>query len=78
MWPTWARHLPSRSTIQVTSNGLDAKIMTGVNINDSDLVPAPNTVYNGPKSLEGKIIGTFPVGSIQDTVLKKWLQRPRS
>lgn len=52
--------------------------MTGVNINGSDLVPAPNTVYNDPKSLEGKIIGTFPVGSIQDTILKKWLQRPRS
>ena len=60
--------------ISAISQGLDAKIVAAVNINGSDLVFKNGLVYNGPKSLEGKSIGTFPPGSIQDIVLKKWLQ----
>lgn len=59
--------------ITAISQGLDAKIVAAVNINGSDLVFAPNIAYNGPKSLEGLSIGTFPPGSIQDIVMKKWL-----
>lgn len=59
--------------ITAISQGLDAKIVAGVNINGSDLVYRTGLPYYGPLSLEGKSIGTFPPGSIQDTVLKKWL-----
>jgi NitT/TauT family transport system substrate-binding protein len=59
---------------QATSNGLDARDVASANINGSDLALVPNTVYGGPKQHECKIIGTSPVGSIQDTVLKKWLK----
>jgi NitT/TauT family transport system substrate-binding protein len=59
--------------ITAISQGLDAKIVAAVNINGSDLVLRPNVTYSGPKSLEGLSIGTFPPGSIQDIVMKKWL-----
>jgi NitT/TauT family transport system substrate-binding protein len=32
-------------------------------------------VYTGPQSLKGTTIGTFPPGSIQDTVLRNWLKQ---
>lgn len=60
--------------ITAIAQGLDAKIVAAVNINGSDLVLRPNVAYNGPKSLEGLSIGTFPPGSIQDIVMKKWLK----
>ena len=60
--------------ITAIAQGLDAKIVAAVNINGSDLVLRPNVTYNGPKSLEGLSIGTFPPGSIQDIVMKKWLE----
>jgi NitT/TauT family transport system substrate-binding protein len=60
--------------ITAISQGLDAKIVAAVNINGSDLVLRPDVPYSGPQSLIGKSIGTFPPGSIQDTVMKKWLQ----
>ncbi len=60
--------------ITAISQGLDAKIVAAVNINGSDLVLRPNVAYSGPKSLEGLSIGTFPPGSIQDIVMKKWLE----
>jgi NitT/TauT family transport system substrate-binding protein len=60
--------------ISAISQGLDAKIVAAVNINGSDLVFKPGIAYSGPQSLIGKTIGTFPPGSIQDTVMKKWLQ----
>ncbi len=60
--------------ITAIAQGLDAKIVAAVNINGSDLVLRPDIVYNGPKSLEGLSIGTFPPGSIQDIVMKKWLK----
>lgn len=59
---------------QATSNGLDARAVASANIKGSGLALVPNTVYGGPKQQECKIIGTSPVGSIQDTVLKKWLK----
>lgn len=55
------------------SNGLDAKIVAGVNVNGSDLILRTGLPYNGPSSLEGMTIGTFPPGSVQDMVLSKWL-----
>jgi NitT/TauT family transport system substrate-binding protein len=59
--------------ITAIAQGLDAKIVAAVNINGSDLVLRPNIAYSEPKSLEGLSIGTFPPGSIQDIVMKKWL-----
>ncbi len=59
--------------ITAIAQGLPAKIVAAANINGSDLVFRPDVTYNGPKSLEGKGIGTFPPGSIQDIVMKKWL-----
>ena len=60
--------------ISAISKGLDAKIVAAVNINGSNLVLKPGVTYDGPQSLEGLTIGTFPPGSIQDIVLKKWLK----
>jgi len=54
--------------------GLDAKIVAGVQTQGSALVIRPELVdeYEGPASLKGKTIATFPPGSIQHTVLSKW------
>jgi NitT/TauT family transport system substrate-binding protein len=60
--------------ITAIAQGLDAKIVAAVNINGSDLVLRPDVTYRGPESLLGKSIGTFPPGSIQDIVMKKWLK----
>lgn len=57
------------------ATGLDAKIVAGVNTQGSDLVVRNDLVYTGPQSLKGTTIGTFPPGSIQDTVLRDWLQK---
>ena len=57
------------------ATGLDAKIVAGVNTQGSDLVVRNSLVYTGPQSLRGTTIGTFPPGSIQDTVLRDWLQK---
>lgn len=59
--------------ITAIAQGLPARIVAAANINGSDLVFKPDVAYNGPKSLEGLGIGTFPPGSIQDIVMKKWL-----
>ncbi|MDD1684211.1 MAG: ABC transporter substrate-binding protein [Methanoregula sp.] len=57
------------------ATGLDAKIVAGVNTQGSDLVVRNDLTYTGPQSLKGKTIGTFPPGSIQDTVLRDWLRK---
>jgi NitT/TauT family transport system substrate-binding protein len=57
------------------ATGLDAKIVAGVNTQGSDLVVRNDLDYKGPQSLKGTTIGTFPAGSIQDTVLRDWLQK---
>lgn len=59
--------------ISAIASGLDAKIVAAVNIKGSNLVLRPDVAYNGPQSLAGLTLGTFPPGSIQDIVLKKWL-----
>ena len=55
--------------------GLDAKIVAGVQTQGSALVIRPEFAdeYEGPQSLKGKKIATFPPGSIQHTLLSKWL-----
>lgn len=55
------------------SQGLDAKVVANVQINGSSLLLRPEYKYNNPKDLEGLKIATYPPGSIQDTLLKKWL-----
>ena len=61
-------------SITAIAQGLDAKLVAGVNINGSDLVFKNGLTYRGPESLEGLSIATFPPGSIQDTVMKRWLE----
>jgi NitT/TauT family transport system substrate-binding protein len=55
--------------------GLDAKIVAGAQTQGSALVVRPEFAeeYEGPQSLKGKKIATFPPGSIQHTLLAKWL-----
>ena len=60
--------------ITAIAQGLDAKLVAGVNINGSDLVFKNGLTYRGPGSLEGLSIATFPPGSIRDLVLRKWLK----
>jgi NitT/TauT family transport system substrate-binding protein len=60
--------------ISAIAQGLEAKIVAAVQKNGSDLVVSPEVKYDGPESLVGLKVATFPPGSIQDTVFKKWLQ----
>ena len=53
--------------------GLDAKIVAGVQIQGSHLALILEINYTSPDDLRGLKIATFPPGSIQDTVLRKWL-----
>ncbi|NVM54541.1 MAG: ABC transporter substrate-binding protein [Candidatus Helarchaeota archaeon] len=57
--------------------GLEAKIIASVQLNGSDLVARSGFSYTGPQSLKEARIATFPPGSIQDTILKKWLNQNR-
>ena len=61
--------------LSAVSTGLDAKIVAGVNTQGSDLVVRNDINYTGPQSLKGLTIATFPAGSIQDTILRNWLQQ---
>jgi NitT/TauT family transport system substrate-binding protein len=60
--------------IAPVSNGLDAKIVAGVNDNGSNLVLQKYLDFHGPDSLRGLSIATFPPGTAQDVMLKKWLE----
>ena len=62
--------------ITAIDKGLDAKIVASVNTNGSALVLSPGLAanYTSPADLKGLKIATFPPGSIQDTILKKWLK----
>lgn len=60
--------------LSLLSKGFDAKIVAVANTEGSSIVAVPGVEYTGPKSLEGKKIMTFPPGSIQHTVLMKWLR----
>jgi len=53
--------------------GLDAKIVAGVQTQGSNLVLRPGVNFKGVHDLKGLKIATFPPGSIQDTILRKWL-----
>jgi len=59
--------------IAPVSRGLDAKVVAGVNDNGSNLVLRPGLIYKGPLSLIGMSVATFPPGTAQDVMLKKWL-----
>lgn len=52
-----------------------AVIVAAVNQQGSALVMRKGFSYDGPKSLNGTTIGTFPAGSVQNTILKDWLSR---
>lgn len=54
--------------------GLDAKIVACVQTQGSHLVLCPDIDYKGPQGLKKLKIATFPPGSIQDTVFRKWLK----
>ena len=60
--------------ITALSQGLDAKIVEPVNTNGSSLVLRPEYKYTGPQDLKGLKIATYPPGSIQNTLLRKWLK----
>ena len=60
--------------ITAIAQGLDAKLVAGVNTNGSDLVFKNGLAYKGPESLEGLSIATPPPGSVQDTIMKHWLE----
>lgn len=60
--------------ITALSQGLDAKIVTPVQINGSSLVLRPEHEYESPEDLKGLSIATFPPGTIQDTLIRNWLQ----
>ena len=62
--------------ISAIDKGLDAKIVAAVNINGSAIVLLPELAanYTSPEDLKGLKIATYPPGSIQDTILKKWLK----
>jgi NitT/TauT family transport system substrate-binding protein len=61
--------------LSAVSTGLDAKIVAGVNTQGSDLVVKNGLNYTGPQSLKGLTIATFQAGTIQDTILRNWLQQ---
>lgn len=60
--------------ISALSSNLDAKIVAAVQTQGSDLVLRPEIPYEGPEDLKGLTIGTFPPGSIQDTLIRNWLE----
>ncbi len=60
--------------ISALSKGLDAKIVAGVQTQGSNLVLRPEIPYMGPEDLKGLKIATFPAGTIQDTLLRSWLE----
>ncbi|NYT05813.1 MAG: ABC transporter substrate-binding protein [Methanomicrobiales archaeon] len=59
--------------ISAIANGLDAKIIAGVQTQGSDLVLKNDIPYETPADLKGLKIATFPAGTIQDTLLRNWL-----
>ena len=61
--------------IVALSQGLDAKIVGSVDINGSSLVLRPEYKYTGPQDLKGLKIAAFPPGSLQDTLIRKWLKK---
>jgi NitT/TauT family transport system substrate-binding protein len=69
-------YVGSAPVITAISQGLDAKIVAPVQTNGSSLVLRNELQYESPKDLKGKElkIATYPPGTIQDTILREWLQ----
>ncbi|WP_342770716.1 MULTISPECIES: ABC transporter substrate-binding protein [unclassified Methanoculleus] len=67
-------YVGSAPVIAAVSSGLDAKIVAAVQTQGSDLVLRNEIPYSTPADLVGKKIATFPPGTIQDTVLRTWLE----
>lgn len=61
--------------ITALSQGLDAKIVSPVQINGSSLVLRSEHEYKSPKDLKGLKIATFPTATIQDTLIREWLKQ---
>jgi NitT/TauT family transport system substrate-binding protein len=59
--------------LSAIDQGLKAKIIAGSNIQGSDLVLANDLPYESPEDLKGLKIVTYPTGTMQPTVLRKWL-----
>ena len=59
--------------LSAIDQGLDAKIVAGAQVQGSDLVLGTEIPYESPQDLKGLKIATFPAGTLQDTVLRKWL-----
>lgn len=68
-------YVGSAPVISALASGLDAKIVAAVQTQGSDLVLRPEIPYEKPQDLKGLTIGTFPPGTIQDTLLRNWLQQ---
>ena len=67
-------YVGSAPFIAAVSSGLDAKIVAAVQTQGSDLVLRNEVAYATPADLVGKRIATFPPGTIQDTILRTWLE----
>lgn len=67
-------YVGSAPFIAAVSSGLDAKIIAAVQTQGSDLVLRNDVSYSSPADLVGKKIATFPPGTIQDTILRTWLE----
>lgn len=67
-------YVGSAPFIAAVSTGLDARIVAAVQTQGSDLVLRNEVPYSTPADLVGKKIGTFPPGTIQDTILRTWLE----
>ena len=61
--------------ISAMYEGLDAKLIAGVETQGDALVVRSDLAdkYEGPPSLKGMTIATYPPGSIPHTILSKWL-----
>jgi len=59
--------------ITAVSNGLQGKIIAGVQTQGSDIVLRRDAPYTNPSDLKGLRIATFTAGTIQDTMLREWL-----
>jgi NitT/TauT family transport system substrate-binding protein len=68
-----AAYVGAAPVVSALSQGLDAKIVAGVQTQGSNLVLRNDIQYNGPDDLKGLKLATYPPGTIQDTVLKDWL-----
>ncbi|NLI62819.1 MAG: ABC transporter substrate-binding protein [Methanosarcinaceae archaeon] len=67
-------YVGSAPVITSIASGTDVKIVAAVQSDGSSLLVSNNFTYNSPQDLKGKSIGTFPPGSIQDTLIRDWLK----